>query len=41
MCGYGILTTPLAIHGSVPTAARIRNATSVALQAAVDELNEP
>jgi hypothetical protein len=37
--GYGSLTEPLPIHA--PAETRIRNATSVALQPAVEELNEP
>jgi hypothetical protein len=37
--GYGNLTEPLPIHA--PAETRIRNATSVAWQPAVDELNEP
>ena len=36
---YGTLTEPFPIHA--PAAVRMRNATSVALQPAVDELNEP
>src|SRR6516162_6001077 len=39
MPGYGSLTEPLPIHA--PAETRIRNATSVALQPAGDELNEP
>ena len=37
--GYGTLTEPLPIHA--PPAVRTRKATSIALQPAVDELNEP
>jgi hypothetical protein len=37
--GYGTLIEPFAIHP--PPGFRMRNATSVALQPAVDELNEP
>jgi hypothetical protein len=37
--GYGSLTEPLPIHA--PPAVRMRKATSIALQPAVDELNEP
>src|ERR1700745_1454975 len=36
---YGTLTEPLPIHA--PAAVRMRKATSMALQPAVDELNEP
>src|SRR5215469_11685831 len=36
---YGTLTEPLPIHA--PPAVRTRKATSIALQPAVDELNEP
>ena len=36
---YGTLTEPLPIHA--PLAVRTRKATSIALQPAVDELNEP